>query len=487
MRSKQVTNPILPSYEYMAGAKVRVFDERVYIYGAHDKFNSKKGGTLDFVCWSAPVTDLHALEFHGVIYKKKQDKKLGFFKSNKILSAPDVIQGLDGKFYLYYTVDYASRVAVAVCDTPAGEYQFLDYVHHEDGTLLGKKNEPLLYDPSVFLDSDGRVYLYAGFAPLRRPRGTGGKRLCEDGCMAIPLNADMVTASGDIHYICATKKNSMGTGFEGHEFYRSPSMRKFNGRYYFTYTSTLGYEICCAVSGKPTEGFHFAGTLLALGDMGLDENKKPNSYIGETQGCLVKLKYKYFIFYHRHTNRCQTNRQICAEELKYIGGQFTQAEVTSCGLNGKPLRGIGTYKAKIACNLFSRWGARTYPKNGKMIKGVHPYFTQSGKDRNHTPSQHIAHFNHGSTVGFKYFEFDGANQIIVTIKGNPHGKLIVSETPNGRAIAKIRLTPSPDLTDFYSPLFIEKGKRALYFTYEGMGSFIFKGFKLQQVTRGHRD
>ena len=35
---KQVYNPYLPSYEYIPDGEPRVFGERLYIYGSHDRF-----------------------------------------------------------------------------------------------------------------------------------------------------------------------------------------------------------------------------------------------------------------------------------------------------------------------------------------------------------------------------------------------------------------------------------------------------------------
>lgn len=55
------------------------------------------------------------------------------------LYAPDVTVGPDGRYYLYYVLDKVNVVSVAVCDTPAGKYEFYGYVHYSDGTLLGNK------------------------------------------------------------------------------------------------------------------------------------------------------------------------------------------------------------------------------------------------------------------------------------------------------------------------------------------------------------
>ena len=39
MMKTQVFNPYLPSYEYIPDGEPRVFGDRLYIYGSHDRFN----------------------------------------------------------------------------------------------------------------------------------------------------------------------------------------------------------------------------------------------------------------------------------------------------------------------------------------------------------------------------------------------------------------------------------------------------------------
>lgn len=38
-------------------------------------------------------------------------------------------------------------ISVAVCDEPAGKYEFYGYVKYSDGIAIGKKNEPFQFDP----------------------------------------------------------------------------------------------------------------------------------------------------------------------------------------------------------------------------------------------------------------------------------------------------------------------------------------------------
>ena len=119
---KQAFNPYLPSWEYTPDCEPYVFGDRVYSYGSHDRFNSLMYCLNDYVCYSAPVDDLSDWRYEGVIYKKTDDplNKEGL----ACLYAPDVTQGSDGRYYLYYVLDHVSVVSVAVSDTPAGRYEF---------------------------------------------------------------------------------------------------------------------------------------------------------------------------------------------------------------------------------------------------------------------------------------------------------------------------------------------------------------------------
>ena len=115
--TKQCFNPFLPSYEYIPDAEPHVFGNRVYIYGSHDKFNGRFFCMNDYVCYSAPVIDLSDWRYEGVIWRKKDDPLPAPWLL-KQLYAPDVVQGSDGRYYLYYFKGNSGIIGVAVCDTP---------------------------------------------------------------------------------------------------------------------------------------------------------------------------------------------------------------------------------------------------------------------------------------------------------------------------------------------------------------------------------
>ncbi len=101
------------------------------------------------------------------------------------LYAPDVTQGPDGRYYLYYVYDKVGFVSVAVCDTPAGKYKFYGHVHYKDGTRLGdRKGDMPQFDPAVLTEGD-KTYLYTGFC--------GNHMKDRIGAMATVLGPDMLT------------------------------------------------------------------------------------------------------------------------------------------------------------------------------------------------------------------------------------------------------------------------------------------------------
>lgn len=475
MGKNQVYNPFLPSYEYIPDGEPHIFGDRVYLYGSHDRFNGRTFCMNDYVCWSAPVDDLSDWRYEGVIWKRVDDP----IKSScllKQLYAPDVVQGADGRFYLYYFIGNQGIIGVAVCDTPAGKFEYHGHVKYKDGTLLGRKHEKDMhqFDPGVFKDDDGKIYLYTGFAPKNPNIFTNFKPVNKNGAMAVELSADMLTVKEPISRIGKTVHCSAGTGYEGHEFFEACSMRRFGEKYYFIYSSVNGHELCYAMSDSPTGNFEYKGVLVSIGDVGLSD--KPLNYLGNTHGSVERIGDEYYVFYHRQTNRHCYSRQACAERITMNpDGTFEQAELTSCGLNGGPLVARGTYGAHIACNLFSKKGVKFY--TFKTPKSCYPFFTQSGKDRESDPDQYIANFCDGSTAGFKYFAFDNVERLSVTVCGNAMGIITVKDAPEGNVVASIPITPCKTKTEFCAHIDIENGVKPLYFTFGGKGRFEFLSLK----------
>lgn len=469
-KTMQAFNPYLPGWEYVPDGEPYVFGDRVYVYGSHDKFGGDVFCLGDYVCWSAPVNDLGAWRYEGVIYERGADPANR--EMDGCLYAPDVTVGPDGRYYLYYVLSSLGRVSVAVCDTPAGKYQFLGYVHDKDGNNLGDRpgDEPQ-FDPGVLTEGD-KTYLYTGFCA----RGDNSRH----GAMGVVLGPDMLTMETEPVFVVPGCQYSEGSGFEGHEYFEAASIRKVNGKYVFIYSSIWMHELCWAVSDNPMSGFRYGGVLVSNCGIG-EDNGKPatlnTGYGANNHGSMVQIGEDWYIFYHRHTNGNWYCRQGCAEKLTVKeDGTILQAEMTSCGLNGGPLRGTGTYPAYIACNMFDADHPQT---DGKPLFTALTCtrVTQDGADGDEV-QPYVMYWYNGSTLGYKYFDLKGLKQIRVTMRGYADGYVEVRDSWNGERLGNIKIHTDNRWKSFTDTVNIPDGVKALYFTYRGTGNPAFKEFEL---------
>lgn len=458
---QQAFNPFLPGWEYIPDGEPHIFGDRVYLYGSHDRFGGDNYCLNNYVCWSAPVTDLSDWIFHGEIYDVTKDplNESGEFCGY----APDCCKGPDGRYYLYYALNNHLAMSVAVCDTPAGRFEFLGHMKTSDGRVYGTcEGDAYVFDPGVIVDDDGRIHLYMGFCPTDGMMDSDFARFLSrwknDGCHHIELCDDMVTMKTSPTLVLPGCIASAGTTFEGHAFFEAPSIRRFFGKYYFIYSSEHFQELCYAVSESPVGPFEYKGRLVSNGDIGIDGRTSPSNHIGNNHGSLIEIEGKYYIFYHRHTNDTDFSRQACAEEIHLDEkGEFIQAEITSCGLNGGPLKAAGEYKAGIACSL-----------SVNIEKA--PYVTQNGIDREECDDQYVKDLTDGAFAGYKYFDFKGGEHIAVTVVCDGDGYIEISETEDGAAFASIKLETSAKPVEFIADKTASAGIKALYFRYKGRGS-----------------
>lgn len=329
-------NPYLPQWEHIPDGEPRVFGDRVYIYGSHDEDDGQEFCLLDYVCWSAPVDDLGNWKYEGVIYRKEQeplqqDKSIPGIPDRMaqglphLLFAPDVVQGRDGRYYLYYSMDFSNMISVAVCDTPGGQYEFLSHVKRADGT---RPEGIQWFDPGVLCDESG-VYLYMGSAPEVRFPEMGDAPI--PGGMGVRLADDMHT-----------------------------------------------------IIGEPF---------------------------------------------------------VCANELTMNpDGTFSQAEITSCGLNGGPLPAKHTYPAAIACCLMgpdreTMGMLPLKPENGP--KNPIPYHTGAKNEFAEGGYRSwIENLRPGAVFGFKYLDFgDSASHLTMTLRGTGAVSLRLDDPDSGEVAA----------------------------------------------------
>ena len=104
----------------------------------------------------------------------------------------------------------------------------------------------------------------------------------------------------------------------------------------------------------------------------------------------------------------------------------------------------------------------------------HPYFTQTGKDREENGDQYIANMWDGAVAGFKYFSIDEQTKLSVETKGAKGGVMQVSTFPDFHAIC-CEIPLSAEQSAAYL-LKLESGVYALYFRYQGTEAIDFISF-----------
>lgn len=469
-------NPYLPVTVCIADGEPHVFGDRVYLFGSHDRPGGETFCELDYEVWSAPVDDLGSWTCHGIVYSAKQDPE--YSERKPYLFAPDVVQGNDGRFYLYYALGgwrgkhgYEGPIRVAVSDTPAGKYEYLGVVRNPDGTPFREK---ITFDPGVINDG-GVIRLYFGTSyffdeykrfPTKRlyqfieskvfDRSFSEMKGGMTGAYTVCLAEDMRTVISQPKLVVPAK--TKGTDFEGHAFFEAASIRKLKGKYYFLYSSRNNHELCYAISDRPDEGFVYGGTIVSGGDIGY-QGRKPKDRLnltGNNHGSIEEINGKYYIFYHRMTDKSTYSRQACAEEIQ-IGpeGRISQVEITSCGLNGGALPARGEYPAAIACVLTN--GHMPHVTNGKLEKKL-PCITYRN-DR-----AVIADITDGTVIGYRWFHFQGGEKLSLELTGDFHGTVQVSTALLSKPMAEL-----PAVSGEAAPLCLS-GECPMYLTFRGTGN-----------------
>lgn len=450
---KQVFNPFLPPHVCIADGEAHVFGNRVYLFGSHDKEGGDTFCMEDYEFFSAPVDDLTDWSSKGRNYSAKQDPL--FSEERKYLYAPDVVQGNDGRFYLYYCLaGYQNPVSVAVCDTPDGKYEFYGHVRFPDGSLC-RRFVP--FDPGVINDN-GTIRLYYGtwwpfdqmpkiLMPIFRKVEAGmfGKTVAEIkaeskgvmGAVTLTLADDMLTVVEEPKQFLHT--DSRGTPFEshtaipwfanghgmvGHGFFEASSIRKIGDTYYFVYSSQNNHELCYATSKYPDRDFRFGGTIVSNGDVGYNGRKEKDraNTTGTTHGSIECINGQWYVFYHRMSHGTDYSRQICAEKITILpDGSIPQVQMTSCGLNKGNLRGTGKYPATICGNLTN--GKMPHTAN-RIKKGI-PMVTHDGNEC------FVANASKGTRIVYRYFDLSKTNAITVTARGNAAVQICFSDTNVG--------------------------------------------------------
>ena len=180
--------------------------------------------------------------------------------------APTVLE-YKGKFYLH-----ASNMELYVSDSPLGPFEKLSHFRKPSGEIF------LAWDPMLFADDDGRVYLYWGCGS----GGIFGVELDQNDLTQAVTEAKMLFQTDTAHEWeggGAFNQNKRVSWTEGAWMYKE------NGIYYLTYaapnTEFPTYGLGVYRSDKPLEGFVYAKRNPFL-------IQREGMIRGTGHGCIVK-------------------------------------------------------------------------------------------------------------------------------------------------------------------------------------------------------
>lgn len=291
-KTKEYLSQPLVSHIYTADPSAHVFNGRIYVYPSHD---TASGIPEDDLGSHFDMKDFHVLSMDS-IGGKVTDNGVALDIKNipwagRQLWAPDAAFA-NNTYYLFFPVKDKQdifHIGVATSKQPEGPF------------VPGKAPIKGSYsiDPCVFKDDDGKFYMYFGGiwgGQLQRWNNnqydsTKGNRQPDD--MAIlprvaPLTTDMQNFAAPVKELKVL--DEQGNLFKEKDntkrFFEASWMHKYNGKYYFSYSTGDTHNICYATGNSPYGPFTYKGVLL-------------NPVEGWTSHhSIVEIKGKWYLFYH---------------------------------------------------------------------------------------------------------------------------------------------------------------------------------------------
>ena len=349
-----MANPFLPLWEYIPDGEPRVFGDRVYIYGSHDRPGSDEFCDYKLKVWSAPLDTLNDWTCHGHIFHTKDDrdhKSDTDWTDNNLLFAPDVVEK-DGKYYLYAYI-MGAKGCVAVSDRPEGPFKLLSKYKYNENEGNDSFKGGWFIDPGTLVDDDGRVYVFCGL----------------EGSFGAEINPDNMyeVVDGSFKDNVVPRETESG-------FFEACSPRKVGDTYYMIYSPAKGSRLAYATSKTPMGPYEYRGDIVD------NEIDYPG---GNDHGSICNINGQWYIFYHRMTNNSIMSRRACVERIEILpDGTIPQVEMTSLGFE-KSLLPYRITPAEIACVL----------KGGCFITEL-DIFTRV-----------VTNITDGCIIGYKYFDF----------------------------------------------------------------------------------
>ncbi len=329
--SVQTTNaqvPLIP-HLYAADPSAHVWEadpETLWIYTSHDTPGTNTHKTM-FSYHAFSTKDLVNWTDHGRILSVDDVEW-----ASTMAWAADAVYW-NGKYYLVHCMKEratgTTRTGLAVSDYPQGPFIDAGYIK---GVDFGQ-------DPSLFVDDDGRAYLYWG---------AGSK------CQAAELTGDLR----------AIKESTLVELTDQlFEVFEGPWVHKYKGKYYLSYpglpNNKWPQQMYYATADKPLGPYTFQKVFTPT-----FEKKSSTNH-----GSIIEWKGKWISFHHSAhlSNGNSTCRNILADWLTYDKNGVINTIVKPVGL------GLAE-KANITIFL----EAENAPRQGGKLDGTYIACTKEG-------------------------------------------------------------------------------------------------------------
>jgi hypothetical protein len=303
---------LLPQ-DYMADPAVHVFGGRIYIYPSHDRDSgaaeNDNGDHFEMQDYHVLSTD-DPFEGEVIDHGKVLDVKDIPWAGRQLWDC-DVAEK-DGKYYMYFPLKDKNdvfHIGVAIADRPEGPF-----IPQPD-PIRGSYS----IDPAVIKHGDD-FYMYFGglwggqLQRYRDNKALENPHLNEDSEAAIPsrvvkLSKDMLQFAEEPRPVVVLDENNepLKAGDNQRRFFEASWMHKYNGKFYFSYSTGDTHRLCYAIGDNPYGPFRYQGCIMT-------------PVVGwTTHHAIVEFKGKWYLFHHDcvPSNGVTWLRSLKVVELQY--------------------------------------------------------------------------------------------------------------------------------------------------------------------------
>lgn len=337
-------NPIVQTW-CTADPAPFVWDDTFYIYTGHDEDNADFFWMQEWRVYSSK--DMVNWTDHG------SPLALEDFPWADDRAWASQICERNGKFYWYICAQKndtnGMAIGVAVGDSPLGPF------HDGAGKPLAEGNWDYI-DPTVFIDDDGRAFLYWG----------------NPYCYYAELNEDMVSFKTEVRKFEQDEKSFGSIGY--HErpkdmpvkdcYTEGPWVTKRGKKYYMIYAAGgVPEHISYSMGKSPLGPWKYMGVIMPNGGSKSFTN---HCGVADFRG------HSYFVYHTGDLSGQGFGRSVAIEEFKYnADGTFPTIHATREGV--KPIATFSPFGRVEAETMAYSQGVKTEPndKTGVFVTEIH--------------------------------------------------------------------------------------------------------------------